>query len=680
MIHLNLTNTRSTNNQSFEFYRDEIPVRFLSGIKDINLIVGANNSRKSRFLRNVLSLEQKTLIDVDCELNSCFQQGLDLIEEVKSLDTNGIGGNITSMRVYNPKNDIDIIIQEFCDQSKQTSRYINSENVSNVIVHINATILRIYEEKQLEDLAKKILQLETVCGLILYLYRHLQNHGGKLVSVLSYPEGPFKHMEPVVPGVEAQRIVPYVNEVIVIISRVLSWAKSLKGISYRPHRNNNVFIPVLRTSRSLAGTSDDIYSETIKKQHFKGELPLKVELYTGLNLYEKINAARNGLTPERDSFKEFEHFIGLTFFKSTEVHIVAYPRKSEQEKTILITIPGQKADVPIYDLGDGVQGIINLLFPIFTASEGDWVFIDEPENHLHPGYQNIFIQAISENEFIKKKKLRYFINTHSNHILSESFLSPQETAIFVFSNRDSESSNIFSFDQDQYSTLELLGVMNTSVFVTNCTVWVEGITDRFYIRAFLHAYCQTLAIDEYKPKEGFDFSFVEYAGKNLVHYDFAGNADENIASFFINSNIFLLADSDFDEEKHIKYEKIRRPNFSYHKTEVPEIENLIPEEVLKLFLLRELHCDVESVQALKAIKPATKLGKALSSLTKKGKPVPIQAKFGGTLSAYYKSKLSKYIHDKILSGEITWHNLAQSERLKEIILSLYKFVKDKNKK
>ena len=37
-----------------------------------------------------------------------------------------------------------------------------------------------------------------------------------------------------------------------------------------------------------------------------------------------------------------------------------------------------------------------------------------------------------------------------------------------------------------------LGVQNSSVFLSNATIWVEGITDRLYLRAYMKKYIEEL--------------------------------------------------------------------------------------------------------------------------------------------------------------------------------------------
>jgi len=207
------------------------------------------------------------------------------------------------------------------------------------------------------------------------------------------------------------------------------------------------------------------------------------------------------------------------------------------------------------------------------------------------------------------------------------------------------------------------------------------VTDRFYLRAFLRAYCNNLITGAFIPSEGFDYSFVEYGGKNLVHYDFDLKANDNIGAYFINSNVFLLADNDLDEDRKERYNKIKRSNFKYEQTDLPEIENIIPENILKDFLLKEVNCDQNSVNSKFPIQDLkTKLGKAFDGVTRKGKKVAIQSETGGTLSSHYKSRLSSYVHEQIINGTYTWSELKTSAPLARIVEELYSFIKTKGRK
>lgn len=54
--------------------------------------------------------------------------------------------------------------------------------------------------------------------------------------------------------------------------------------------------------------------------------------------------------------------------------------------------------------------------------------------------------------------------------------------------------------------LNKLGVLNSSVFLANKSIWVEGITDRIIIKAFLKAYMHSQ--DLIKLNEDIDYAFL----------------------------------------------------------------------------------------------------------------------------------------------------------------------------
>src|SRR5690606_16212310 len=84
-----------------------------------------------------------------------------------------------------------------------------------------------------------------------------------------------------------------------------------------------------------------------------------------------------------------------------------------------------------------------------------------------------------------------------------------------------------------------------------CSIWVEGVSDRNYIKAFLKAYIDDASNKAEILKEDIDFAFFEYAGSNIDHYIFEPLSFEieedikkNINALALNNKIFLVADSD----------------------------------------------------------------------------------------------------------------------------------------
>ncbi|MGQ7856629.1 ATP-dependent nuclease [Pedobacter sp. WC2501] len=679
MVNLRLINTEEQAGKIHEFYAGNVPVSFLSGLQNINIIVGANNTRKSRFLRSIINIGHKILIESKSDINVVLSKKDEILSDIEFCDKHYPQGMI-QFQTFHGQSDDGNQVNDFLGDFKKHNRIVTYQEIMVLVNSISEELLSFTEGKTFETIVRKVKQLDTILRSAIYMYAHFRNNGNKVVHFNSYPASQLRDLGPSMPAMGISVPLDKLDEVQSRLEEVLDWTKAIDDLSWSKYNSQNIYIPALRSSRQLTGvSSSDVFEDILRDNYFKGTKAI-LQIETGLKLYQNINYARNGNRDEIRNFHAFEKFIGQTFFDSDDIHIIAYRARSGGSDVIKISLPDELEDIPMYDLGEGVQSIINLLFPIFTAEDGKWIYIDEPENHLHPGFQNIFVKAITQNEYLKAKNLRYFINTHSNHILSESFLSGSGTGIFVFSKRDENASNIAYFDQNQYKTLELLGVMNTSVLITNCSVWVEGVTDRFYLRAFLHAFVQQLASGSYAPSEGYDFSFVEYGGKNLVHYDFDSSSENNIAAYFINSNVFLLADSDFDSAKHVKYEERQDENFMYRKTDLPEIENLLPDSILKDFLLEAVKCDPGSLEGIFPIKHSSKLGKIFSGVMRNKKPVQIMARTGGTLSSAYKSKLAQFVHENILSGRYSWDELATLSTLKLIVEDLYGFIKNRNRR
>ncbi|MGN8055143.1 AAA family ATPase [Pedobacter sp. 22163] len=687
---MNFLRLQDTINKS-EFIQNGRPAIFLNQLKDVNIIIGANNSRKSRFLRNIIKLESKLLLEGDFDLNQDYLESLEIFKPLVAVSAKSINEHII-MVGFSGSIDESQASQDLNNYFSVHSSPNNSLHLGKLAEHlknINDQLLLTIVEEGFSEIKKLISLVMPVLDCLFKMYTQIQDAGdcnpfpaasGNIASNIrltlpNTPEGDW---------------VEHVDLKLEIFRKLIAYLTKLNTLSFEPFRKAMVYIPVLRSSRMLEGVSGDVFKSTLIKQHGLADVP-SLSIETGLDLYDKIELARNGSKKGRQDFTEFESFISEVFFQGREVDIVAQKNKGNSDKHIRLSIAGEMDDVAIYDLGDGVQAVINLLFPIFTAPDNSWIFIDEPENNLHPGFQNIFIKAISENTAILKKNHRYFINTHSNHILSETLLSTADTEILVFSRNDETSSSIRSFAGNEYATLEMLGVFNTSVLVSNCTIWVEGVTDRLYVRAFMYAYCSWEENARLAPIEGMNFTFIEYAGSNLIHYDFMDSSIDpgdqlvmrEIKSFFVNSNVFLLADSDFNKElKHEFYKAIKKKNFKYFNTELPEIENLITDRILKKWLIDEIGCKEQEVNSCFTSRDdSLKLGAYFTDKFSYGKKR--FRKFtsegqGGTLRGDYKKSLAEYVYKSILEKKFTWSDLKESLVIPKLVTELLDFIDSKN--
>lgn len=345
-----------------------------------------------------------------------------------------------------------------------------------------------------------------------------------------------------------------------------------------------VYIPTLRGLRGFE-VDEDYYLTRTKKDYFSEDENL--EIFTGLNLYEDVKRLLLGNLEDRERITEFQKFIGESFFEGQNIALIP-----NVDSDVLFVKIGNEHERPIYDLGDGIQSLIILTFPLFKY-KGDRLlfFIEEPELYLHPGMQRKFLEIITQHKF---DGYQYFLTTHSNHFLDLT-LDMEKMSIYSFSKEledvDSRERNanfvIENVSNEDDNVLKMLGVRNSAVLLSNCTIWVEGITDRFYIRHFLNLYQRSLDNTQ-KYKEDIHYSFVEYSGNNITHWSFLDEDETDKDSVFssikesrVCGSLFLITDKD-SQRKEIRQSKLSQAlEERYYCLDCKEIENIITIDVLK---------------------------------------------------------------------------------------------------
>ncbi|MBE7644952.1 AAA family ATPase [Tenacibaculum finnmarkense genomovar ulcerans] len=481
-----------------------------------------------------------------------------------------------------------------------------------------------------------------------------------------------------------------------LFENLKQYVKKLKDIIKETDftKNNKIskktYIPVLRSLLQNKYLDVDVFKNTVQNVFFEDKnFPNHLKIDTGLNLWgdmSKIHNSRN-----IGDIENFSNFLSLHFFDNEKVQLLP-----DRENLKLISIAINNQDFRgINEIGDGVQTIILLLFPIFTAYNNECFYIEEPETNLHPAFQRIFIETLLTNEILVNKNLKYFFTTHSNHFLDLTLRS-DKVSFFQF-QKIAENKHLIKTDiKPNKETLDELGVNNSSVFLANTSLWVEGPTDRKYLAKFLKLYCE----EKEKPylKEDIDFAFFEYGGNLIAHYLFDKNEEfedaeirEKINAFAKANKIYLLADNDNVEEGSAKYSRQKKLEdlasenlyFKYQNTIVKEIENLLSVKVVKDFI-PELLKTASSKEKVKNIKfkkedyDTEGIGQFIERiLIDENIPVTDMKKFkaeSGTLTNEYKNKLANFVID----GEYTYQDLIEdNEQLKTIIEDLYNFIKSK---
>ena len=348
-----------------------------------------------------------------------------------------------------------------------------------------------------------------------------------------------------------------------------------------------LYIPTLRSLRDLG--NNDYFRERTKEDYF--ETAEHVEIFTGRTLYNDIEQLVRGDLEQRETLRRFETWIGETFFRGEPVAII--PRINQKTLTIKI---GNEKEQPIHNLGDGIQAVLILAFPLFVR-ENDYmlVFIEEPELFLHPWLQRVLLEMLSK----RFSRHQYFLTTHSNHFLDLT-LDIESVSVFAFDKHLDKSDGrerppryvVTNVSRSDRRSLELLGVRNSSVLLTNCTIWVEGITDRRYIAHWLDLYQQkqfgNAPPDRAKFfKEDLHYSFVEYSGGNITHWSFLDETGPDVDR--LCGKLFLIADNDGanpGSEKAKRQTKLKaKLEDRFYLLPVREIENLLTPETLRSVLL-----------------------------------------------------------------------------------------------
>lgn len=447
-----------------------------------------------------------------------------------------------------------------------------------------------------------------------------------------------------------------------------------------------LYIPTLRSLRDLGD------KELFKKQTIADYDLKNATIFTGQSLYDDVEALLRGTLTERAKLRNFEEWLSETFFENKPIALI--PRL--RQKTLTIKI-GEEMEQPIHNLGDGIQSILILTFELFRhADEHVLAFIEEPELFLHPWLQRVFLEVLAK----KFPKHQYFLTTHSNHFLDMT-LDVEGVSLFLLEKElDQESTDlekpakfkVHPISRDDRKPLEILGVRNSSVLLSNCTLWVEGITDRRYIAHWLDLYNK----HEGKSLEGggshrvfkedLHYSFVEYAGACITHYSFLDDAKEadgeterSINVDWLCGRLFLITDQDgaaVGSAKQKRQEALKdKLGEHYHCLEGREIENLVSPDVLMKVLQaygEDLH-EAPDHEKYRGKFLGTYLETFLAGkggAKRRGKYTASEVASGATVSD--KTTFCQYA----IEASKTWSDL--SSQAQELTKKIYAFIQSQN--
>lgn len=515
-----------------ESYIDEYanPLSFLSNIRHINIFVGENNSGKSRLMRALIN----------------SKDAMFLTDEVKP----AVNNEVKNLRT-NIKNAID----KFSLTQPSIATHVRHDEMDVVELYV-------YYKKYVEGRKFSEIKLDDPN----------QNAGNDLQNALS-------RLHQIITTQTTRKS----NSSLTSSDKV--YIPVLRGIE----NFNNYFntqksdlLDSITMNQNQRNALNEYKTNAIRIYKNKINTVYKIDpklIFTGENLYEDVRDKLLGEEADRVFIRKFEQFISHHFYDGEGFTISPLINKGYLNVKI-----GNSKERPLHDLGDGVKQLICILYKVFELKDKEaFFFIEEPEINLHPGYQRKLIEILQQEEF---SKAYFFITTHSNHFVDSCF-SYENISLFKFINVNKKNNKfqVISTSSNDIELLNLLGVNNSSVFMANNTIWVEGISDKIYLSRYLKTYIKEKG--ELDFKEDVDYAFVEYGGNNITHWAFENDDDiATINASGITNRAMIILDNDNDSAKKKKRKEQLKTTFGdrYYELSVREIENTIKSEVLTKYL------------------------------------------------------------------------------------------------
>lgn len=169
--------------------------------------------------------------------------------------------------------------------------------------------------------------------------------------------------------------------------------------------------------------------------------------------------------------------------------------------------------------------------------------IEEPETHLHPSLQKRLFERLGE--VSRARNLQLIITSHSAIAINSDHWGRASTQLFEIRKVYSEPIGVPLYMVAEVSRpidlLDSLGSKASDIMQSNGVIWVEGPSDRIYIKYWIGILAKRLKRSA--PVENRDYSFSFYGGSILSHFS-AGGTDKLIDILRLNRNAVVVIDND----------------------------------------------------------------------------------------------------------------------------------------
>lgn len=249
--------------------------------------------------------------------------------------------------------------------------------------------------------------------------------------------------------------------------------------------------------------------------------------------------------------------------------------------------------VSLSKTGSGLKTIVLVLLNLMVIPKIDeykgYKLIygfEELENNLHPALQRRLFEYLYN--FAIENDIIIYLTTHS-HIAINVFFNKEEANIFHVS-KEKGIAKIKNIEThiDKTELLDDLDVKASDILQSNGIIWVEGPSDRVYIKKWLDIFTEN------KYEEGKDYQFLYYGGRLLSQYS-AQEETELINIITTNRNAAIVIDSDkksrntpINNTKKRIVKEFKELNMFSWVTKGKEIENYLPRKAIESMLEKSI--------------------------------------------------------------------------------------------